>query len=192
MSLAKTLDADLFASSQVSGKIGALPCIVAASGTVGDLAAGTYSWWQSQVTASGSFAARGLADMRTLYNNILATASDMGAPDFCVTTQTIMEYYEGILEPQKRYTDDKMASAGFANLKYKNLPLTFDSNVASGEMYMLKSDNIWLIVHSDANFSTLPFVRPANQDARTSQIIAQLEVVTDNKRKLGKITGISA
>ena len=85
-----------------------------------------------------------------------------------------------------------MATAGFQNIRYKTAPVTFSSNVPSGHLYMLRSDNLYLVVHSAANMKTTPFVKPSNQDARTAQILLQAEVVTDNRRKLGRLTGITA
>lgn len=192
MSLARQLDVDLWATSQSSSRLGAVPVIVDNTGAVGDINGATVSWWRSTDTASGSFAAQGISDMRTLYNTILNQSASDGTPDFGITTQTVLEYYEASLETSKRFTDDKMASAGFDNVRYKSLPLTFGSNVPSGQLYMLRSDNLWLCVHSGANFSTTPFQKPTNQDARTAQVLLQAEMITDNRRKLGRLTGITA
>lgn len=192
MSLARQLDIDLWASTQNSSKLGALPVIVDNTGTVGDVAGASQTWWRSTDTASGSFAAQGLTDMTTLYNTILNESQGDGAPDLIVTTQSVHEFYEGSQRSQLRYSDNKLADAGFDNIKFKNAPIVFDTNVPSGALYMLRSDNLWLCVHSDANFKTTEFVKPANQDARTAQVLLQAEIITDNRRKLGRLTGITA
>lgn len=192
LSLARILDADLWATTQDSSRLGAIPVIVDNTGTVGDVAGATQTWWRATDTASGSFAARGLSDMRTLYNTILNQSADMGTPDYLIGTQSVLEFYEAALQPQQRFTDEKMANAGFQTLKYKAAPFTFGANVPSGELYMLRSENLSLVCHSDAQFKTTQFVKPANQDARTAQILLMAEVTTDNRRKHGRLTGITA
>ena len=192
MSLGRQLDADLWASTQNTQKLGAVPVIVDNTGTVGDVAGATQSWWRSTDTASGSFAAQGKTDMSTLYNTILNQSSADGTPDYVITTRAVFEFYEHSLEPQVRYASVKDGNVGFENLRYKSAPMTFGSNVPSGELYMLRSDNLYLTVHSGANFKTTEFVKPANQDARTAQILLMAEVCTDNRRKLGRLTAITA
>ena len=66
MTARNTIAVDLFASSQDSKKVEALPVLVDATSTVADINSTTNSFWQAQVVASGSFAGRGLADMRDL------------------------------------------------------------------------------------------------------------------------------
>ena len=192
MSLARQLDIDLWAAAQVTGAIGALPVIVDDTGTVGDVAGSTQTWWRSTDTAGGSFAARGLSDMRALYNTIQNTSQENGAPDFVIGAQGAFEFYEASLQPQQRFSDEKMAGAGFQNLRYKAAPVTFGSNVPSGTIYMLRSENLWLVCHSQAQFATTEFVKPSNQDAKVAQILFMGEVVTDNRRKLGRIVSITA
>lgn len=191
-SLRDKLDIDAWASSQATNGILNLPSIVDTSTAMGDIAKSGNTWWQGQVTASGSFAARGLADMRNLYNTIMNQSSDNGAPEAVFSTQSVYEFYESSLQPQQRFTDADTASAGFENLKYKAATFTFDSNVPSGNLFMLRSDNLNLVVHSQRNFVPTPFVKPTNQDARVAQILVMLALVTDNPRRLGKLTGISA
>lgn len=192
MSLSRQLDADLFATTQDTARLNAIPVIVDNTGTVGDVAGATQTWWRATDTASGSFASQGLSDMRVLYNTLLNQSSDMGTPDYLITTQSVLEFYEAALQPQQRFTDEKTASAGFNNLKYKAAPMTFSGNVPSGHLYMLRSENLSLVCHKDAQFKTTEFVKPANQDARTAQILLMAEVTTDNRRKHGRLTGITA
>lgn len=192
MSLARTLDVDAWAASQATNAIGALPVIVDDTGTVGDVAGASQTWWRATDTASGSFAARGLADMRALYNTIQNASSQDGSPDFVISTQTVYEFYEAALQPQQRFTDEKMAGAGFQSLRYKAAPVTFGANVPSGTMYMLKSDSLQLVVHAAANFATTEFVKPSNQDAKVAQILFMGEIITNNRRKLGRLVSITA
>ena len=192
LSLRDQLDIDMWASSTGTNKILALPTIVDTTTAIGDVSKSANSWWQANVTASGSFAARGLADMRNTYNTIVNESVSGEVPDFLCGTQSVLEFYEAALQPQQRFSDDKMASAGFENLKYKGAVFTFDSNVPSGNLFFLKSGNLQLVTHSKRNFVNTPFIRPENQDAKVAQILWAGQLVSDNNRRLGKLTGITA
>ena len=78
------------------------------------------------------------------------------------------------------------------NLTFKGIPVIFDRDCTSGYMYFLNSNNINLVVHQDADFSTGPFVTPENQDVSTAMVLFQGNLTTNNRRKLGVLTGITA
>lgn len=192
MSLRDKLDIDMWASAVTGTNINTLTTIVDTTTSIGDISKSSYSWWQAQVTASGSFAARGLADMRNIYNNISNQSLSGGAPDFICADQNSYQYYEASLQPQLRFSDSKMADAGFENLKYKGATMTYDPNTPSGTMDFLSSDSIKLVTSKGTNFITTPFIKPTNQDAKTAQILWAGQLVSDNIRRLGKLTGITA
>lgn len=187
------LNVDLFASSQATKAISALPVFVNATATVADINSTTNSWWQAQVTASGSFAGQGLADMREL-RDLLQQAGQAGgpAPDYILTTRAVKQYYEASQVPALRYELGQTADAGLENLKFSSAVVEFDPNCASGELYMLPSDALEFVVHSDANWEMGDWIEPANQDARVAKLIWMGNLITNNRRRLGKMTGITA
>lgn len=167
-----------------------LQAIVDSTTTVGGLAPATFTWWAADETASaGSFAATGLDKMRVTYNNI-TYGNDR--PDAIFTTQDVHEYYEKILQPQERYVNTNAADAGFMNIAFKTIPVIWDRDCPSGEMYFLNSKYINLVVHRDADMATGEFIRPKDQDVTTAQILFQGNLTTNNRRMLGKITGFTA
>ena len=192
MSLRDQLDINLWASATTGTNILALPTIVDTTTTIADVSKSANSWWQAQVNASGSFAAQGKTDMNTTYNEILNQSMDNTGPDFICGTQAVYEFYENSLTAQLRYTDNKFADAGFENLKYKGATMTFDGNTPSGTLFFLRSENLKLVTNEATNFITTPFIKPDNQDAKVAQILWAGQVVSDNNRKLGKMTGITA
>lgn len=191
MSLRDTLSVDAFSdgTGNSSKTLTGLQAIVSTTTTLGGLNPTTYTWWQSTVTSGGSFAAQGVSDMRTTYNS-LSYGNDK--PDFIVTDQTTFEYYEAALQPQERYVNTKAADAGFMNLTFKGVPITFDRDCTSGYMYMLNSRYLSFTTHRDADFSTGPFVTPVGQDVSTAMILFQGNLTTNNRRMQGVITGITA
>ena len=191
MALRDKLNTDLFASSPASQDIGSLVTSIDATSSIGQINSTTYSFWQSTSTGSGSFAAQGRADMNTLWNT-LSKRMPQSNPDLILTTSDIHGYYEGTLTQLQRYEGSDSADASFMKLKYKSCPIDFDAQCNSGVMYFLNSDVMELKIDSDTDFKMTEWVKPANQDARVAQYLVALELVIKNRRKLGKLTGITA
>ena len=191
MSLRDRMSLDVFGDGTGNNNknMGGLDLLVSATSTAGLLAPATYTWWVSTVTSGGSFAAQGIDDMRTTFNTI-SFGNDK--PDFIVTTQDVFEFYEKALQPQERFVDIKSADAGFQNLTFKGVPMHFDRDCNSGTMYFLNSNYLNLVVHSQADFSTGEFLTRVDQDVTSSKILWQGNMTTNNRRYLGKITGITA
>ena len=192
MSLRDRMSVDSFSDGTGNGSknLTGLAALVSTTATVGGIAPATYTWWKANVTSTaGSFAATGIDKMRTMFNNI-TFGNDK--PDFIVTDQNVYEYYEKTLQPQERFGSNTVADAGFMNLTFKGVPLVFDRDCTSGYMYFLNSEYLSFVVHRDADFSTGPFVTPENQDVSTAMIIFQGNLTTNNRRKLGVITGFTA
>lgn len=192
MSLSDKLDIDLWASATTGTNINCLPTLVDTTTSIGQVSKSSNSWWQAQTTASGSFAARGLSDMKGLYNTITNQSLSDGAPDFICSDQNTFQYYEGTVQPAARYTDMELGDAGFENLKFKGCTMTYDPNTPSGKLYMLSSDSLKLVTNKGTNFITTKFIQPANQDAKVAQLLWAGQLASDNIRRLGSMTGITA
>ena len=193
LSVKDKIDIDLFAAAQVSTAVQSLPLLVDATSTIADINSTTNSFWQASVTASGSFAGQGLSDLRAAWNTVMIRGQSGGVPDFLVTTQAVLQFYEATLEPGRRYEgNEKLGHAGFENFKFKSATITFDPNVATGELYMLSSQHLKYVVHSQRNMKLGEWVKPSNQDGRVAQMFWMGNLVTDNRRKLAKLTGVTA
>ena len=192
MSLADKLDIDLWATATTGTNIGTVQTLVDQVTSTGQVSKSANSWWQSQLVASGSFAARGLSDMRNLYNTITNQSLAKGAPDLICSDQATFQYYEGTVQPQIRYSDTDMADAGFENLRFKGATMTYDPNTPAGNLFMLSSDALKLVTNKGTNFITTKFIQPSNQDAKVAQLLWAGQLMSDNIRRLGKMTGITA
>ena len=144
-------------------------------------------WWRSyEENTAGALT---LAQMATAYNSV-SVGNDH--PDFILTTQTLYEKYESLLQPQLRYTDTKTADAGFQNLLFKSAPVTYDVHCPTGVMYFLNSKYITLVGHSQKWFAQTEFVRPENMDAQYALIMCYGNLTIRNRAKQGKLTGKTA
>lgn len=163
--------------------------IVESGNTLGGIdssAVGNEFWRSYEENTAGALT---LLQMATAYNSV-SVGNDH--PDVILTTQTLFEKYESLLQPQLRYTDTKTADAGFQNLLFKSAPIMYDVHAPAGTMFFLNSKYLKLVGHSDKWFAQTDFVRPENQDARFALIMCYGNLVCSNRKKQGKLTGKTA
>jgi hypothetical protein len=163
--------------------------IVEASGTVGGINRATTGneYWRSYEENTAT--ALTLAQMATGYNSV-SVGNDH--PDMVLTTQTLFEKYEALLQPQLRYTDTKTADAGFQNLLFKAAPVVYDEHCTAGIVYFLNSKYLTLVGHSAKWFAQTEFVRPEDLDARYALIMCYGNLTCRNAAKQGKLTAKTA
>ena len=161
--------------------------LVESGNTVGGINSSTYSWWASK--EDNDAVALSLADMSSLYNSV-SVGNDH--PDLLLTTQTLFEKYEALLQPNLRYTDTKTADAGFQNLLFKAAPVMYDVHCTSGVFYMLNTKYLTLVGHSGKWFSQTSFISPEDVDARYALIMCYGNLTVRNRAKQGKLTAKTA
>lgn len=95
-------------------------------------------------------------------------------------------------------SDEIMASAGFTNLLFMNVPWIEDSHVFDGPntsnsaILTMNEDYFWFCVSPRADFYMQDFQQPVDQDAMTSMILWAGNLVCGNTQRQGKMTNISA
>lgn len=160
------------------------------TGTLGSVAGGTDTFWQSTVTTSGAFATQGLTDMQTLYST-LSSSSMMDTPTHIITTRTVWNKFYATRLPLERLMNTSTGSAGFNSISFNGVPVIWDQYCDSGVLYMLNS-NYWnLNVHEKVDFITTDFIRPSNQMTKVAFIIWRGNQTTNNRRRLGKLQSIT-
>lgn len=112
--------------------------------TYGGQTRSTYTTLKSTVTASGG--SLSLLKMSTLY---AAVSSGGTKTTLGLTTETIFNLYEQLLQPQERITKDVpimrdarglIAGTGFTGLFFKGFPILADEKCTSGVLYFLNED----------------------------------------------------
>jgi len=160
------------------------------TGNLGTIAGGTDTFWQATSTASGAFATQGLTDMQTLFYAI-SSSSMRDNPTHILTTSTVFQKFEQTRLPLERLQNTSTGTAGFTNLTFKGVPIIYDQYVDSGVLYMLNT-NYWdLVVDSATDLVTTPFITPTNQTVKSAFILWRGNQTTNNRRRLGKLTGIT-
>ena len=167
-----------------------LGAIVESENTVGGInsaAAQGNDWWRSYEENTST--ALTVAQMNTAYNSI-SVGNDH--PDLLMTTQTLFEKYESLLQPALRFTDTKYADMGFQNMLFKAAPVMYDVHCTAGVFYFLNTKYLTLVGHSDKWFQQTEFIRPENMDARYALIMCYGNLTCRNRAKQGKLTAKTA
>lgn len=196
MSLADVLNIDIF-GAQSGDKLDGLQTLVAdspSSGTVGGIDRSTQTWWRNQQTSGASSASAFdnlLTKMRNIYNSCNIVSKRFGPPDIFVGTQTVFEGYEGLVDSQRQYGNERLLDLGFVNLAFKTAGVLFDGDCGSGRMYALNTNTLKLVMHQDAQMTPTEFVKPSAQDAIVSQILFMGNLIGLNLATNGVITSIT-
>ena len=187
-------DGTATSSKQIDG-LTAVIATTTTSGTYASINTANNAAWRNQVATSvGSTVVNGLSNLRNIANSCSQGAGAPSHPDFYITTQTVHEAFEGLLQPAVRYsvTTSRNAEAS-VNPVFRGAEIMWDSHCTSGVLYVLNSNHLFFFIHRDANFAMAEggFQKPINQDALVTQILLQGNLATDNRRKLGKLTGLT-
>jgi len=161
------------------------------TGTLGTLNGSTATYWQSTVTASGAFATQGLTDMTTA-TYAVSSAANIDNPTIYITTKTVFQKFEQTRLPLERISNGNLtANAGFKNLTFKGVPLTYGNYISTGLLFGLNMNYIYLAVDSATDYITTPFISPTNQTVKVAFILWRGNLLTNNRRRHFKLTSIS-
>lgn len=126
-------------------------------------------------------------------------------PTLLLGTQGNYNRFNLLFQPQQRFPsqpmgeDEQLASAGFTNLLFNNVPFAVDSHVNSSRggttgdsLYFLNEDYWEWIVHSNRDIIVEDFQQPVNQDAMVAKMLFMGNLVCSNVRLQGVMTAITA
>ena len=160
------------------------------TGTLGTINGGTDTFWQATVTASGNFAAQGLTDMTTA-TYAVSSAAETDNPTVYITNKVIFQKFEQTRLPLERISNTLTANAGFKSLTFKGNPVTYGNFIGTGLLFGLNFNYIYLAVDSATDMITTPFISPSNQTVKVAYILGRLNLITNNRRRNFKLTGLS-
>lgn len=182
--------------------------------TIGGLSRATYPTLQSTVTASGGTLT--LAKVDALW---AAVTSGSQKPTAFYTTETVYNLYGQLLRPQERINKDAslmkglQGGTGFTALVYNGKPVLMDEKCTSGVLFALNEDFIdfYALPYMNAKpvsyksqiegndypapmglgFSWSDWITPANSASVVGHIYFGGQLITNNPKRHGKITGIT-
>ncbi len=166
-----------------------------ASSSPGGINQLTNVWWRNQIFAATNVTtyAGFLKGLRKLRND--CSKGPGGTPNLHLTTQGTAELYEAALAAAHRNPSYQVADIPFDNVGFYGQPVTWDEFMpdwysgtvtqTKGSWLMLNTKFWGLRVDRETNFAPTPFVKPENQDAKTSHILWLGAVGVSNRRKQG-------
>jgi hypothetical protein len=193
--------ADSLYDQSTLGPTGLEQMATAGGAAVQGLDGDTYANWNSRGVsargtaaasvsfASGSFSAQGVADMRTSYNNASEGALK---PQIGLTTYSVLEFYEGQIVPQERYTSPQMGNLSFMNLAFKDAVVVGDPKCTSGTLYWVNPASTFAVALTGANFTNGEAHRAEKQEATNMQLMWKGQLVSKDRRLVNKINSITA
>ena len=189
---------DLYSSGSLTNQMGGLGAIITTdgTGTVGGISTTGNTWWKNQFQEmSGSNTYADIKnDMIKLWLNCVRGTDK---PQLIVATNDLWAAYWNALSALQRYNDNvNEANSGFDSVKFQSADVIHDLEAtnftSTGEtMYFINSDYLELVVHRDANWTTLDEKMSVNQDAVVIPVIWQGQLVCSNRSVQGRLIDAS-
>lgn len=139
------------------------------------------------------------ANLHRMYN--FCGRGSGGSPNLVIADQVTYETYNNALDTQVRYTNTKMADMGFETIKLMGATMLWDEVVPDidtgtaaitlGTAFFMNTRFYNLIIDSETDIVTTPFIEPENQTAKTAKILFMGNAGISNMRKHGVAYGIS-
>lgn len=182
-------------------------------GNVGNISASAESWWRHNTAVADSASAdtgnafalsvstyKGLVvALRRMYN--YCSRGSGGSPNLVLFDQVSYETYENALDDKVRYQNTMMADMGFETLKLKGATAIWDevvpdvdngtTSITAGNAMFLNTRFYKLVIDSQTDLVTTPFIEPENQTAKTAKILFMANATCSNLRKMGVLYAIS-
>ncbi len=156
-----------------SGKqIGGLLHLVPAdptTGTVGgiDRSDSDNTFWRSQVfDASSDGAASSATTIQANLNKAwLECVRNNDKPNVIVLDNVLYGFLEASMQAIQRITSSDSANSGFSALSYHGVPVIHDAALGSKTGFLLNTNNLFFVAHSQRNFAVDEEKLSINQDA---------------------------
>jgi hypothetical protein len=185
---------DLYSDGTASNQIAGLGNLIQSSGTgtVGGIVSSTYTFWKNQFSEMAGTGTWSKSTIKGEMNKLwYPCVRGTDKPDLIVASQDIYAAYEEALQDNQRYMKADEASAGFETLKYKTADVIFDDNsnfsTTAEVAYFVNTDYLYLIQHSEAQWSQDEERKPTNQDAIVVPLYWMGALVTSNRSLQGKL-----
>jgi hypothetical protein len=190
---ANNFSSDMYSDGAATNQIDGLQKLVAdvPTNTVGGISSGTHVWWKNVVQSAAAPVQGGPAIVVTdpgameklLLGALIEVTRNADRPDMVVSSNDYYINLENQLTTLKRYADADSADAGFMALQFHSIPVFFDgdSGMPAAHMYMLNTNHLQLVVHSDANLTVLEEAKPYNQDGVVVPILWMGNMVCANR-----------
>lgn len=170
------------------------------TGTVGQINRATFSFWRNKAN-EGTKTTNAFDDLRSAMRSVYNQCSNGGtefAPTAGLTSRTVFEGYESVLQTNERYNNDSKtargANGGFSNsaLKFKDADIFYDEDCSpSDSLYFVNPKFLKFVYLRGAWMKMKDAVEPANQLSIVHRMFTMGNLATNNSRRLGVVYDIT-
>jgi hypothetical protein len=167
--------------------------IVSDTVVVGNIDPATHSWWKSYV-ASGVGAISWQKIGGAIINNLVFGSRPDMAPDLILLPPDLWDSLHNQLTNIQRAEADARSrdiSYGFATLYWRGIPVVMDKLIPSGYVFILNTNFLRLRHRPGEFFNQTPMRYDERQDIHFALIRLEGNLVTNNRRMHGKLTGVT-
>lgn len=141
----------------------------------GSIAEDNMADWKANVITAETVMS--FAAMQLLRRTAKVGQNRRNKPDIYVTTDVLKDAFEATLQQQARYSDHKLAEAGFDNILFSGVPVTADDNQAENTIDGLNTRFLSMKTHKDYQFTKPVWQSPIDQP----------DVAVANQRWIGQL-----
>lgn len=183
---------DVYSDGSATNQIDGLAKIIAATptNTVGGISSNTWAFWKNQINATGVALTAATIEGEMLDTWLLCARGD-DKPDLIVMDTVHFALYEASQVSLKRYASSDAAKGGFTSLKYKSADVVYDttdSGATAKNSLFINTDYLYLVEHSDAQWTVMDEAKPTNQDAVVIPILWMGNIICSNRARQGRMT----
>lgn len=170
------------------------------TGTVGQINRATFSFWRNKAN-EGTKTTSAFDDLRSAMRSVYNQCSDGGveyAPTAALTSRTVFEGYESVLQALERYNNDgksaRPANGGFNNggLMFKSANVFYDEDCSpSDSLYFVNPKFLKFVYLKGAWMKMKDPIEPANQLSIVYRLFTMGNLTTNNSRRLGVVYDIT-
>jgi hypothetical protein len=169
-----------------TNSIDGLPSLITddGTGTIGGLSTSVYPNWKNQfIDVAATYTPDELrSGMGKLYR---ACTRGQSAPDLIVMHPDLYGVFEDSLTPNQRFTNAKMADAGFQNLKFHGATVIYDENCPANRAYFLNTKAIVFNFHKTRMFKVGKMEKEFGQEKYSWPIVSMCNLSVRRRRDLG-------
>jgi len=165
--------------------------IVHNSVTIGNLDPAIYTWWRSYVGSNTGAITWAKIGSAVIQNLVFGSRPDM-APDLILLPPNLWDSLHNQLTNIQRAEADARTrdiSYGFATIYWRGVPVVMDPLIPSGVVFILNTNFLRLRHRQGEFFNQTPMRYDERQDIHFALIRFEGNLVTNNRRMHGKLTG---
>lgn len=192
-SIRKTMGAAVFATGTGNPDLEGLGNLfdTTTATAYGDIAEDDLAIWKANSSAVAS--TMNFEFMQSLRRTAKVGNNADGIPDIYVTTDTLKDAFTNTLQIQARYSDSKLANAGFKNILFESVPIVADENQTASYVDGLNTKFLKILTHEKYQFTTPKWERGGRDqpDSLTADVRWIGQLVCSNRRAHARATAVT-